>query len=454
MYSNLLTKIVYPILQIKYPMLNNTIKNLKILNKTQWSSSSEIEHFQHQRLQLLLTYAYENVPYYHKIFNTAGLKPTDIKNNTDLKKLPILTKDIIRNNLHDLLPKNLKNRIIPTATGGSTGEPMKFFIDDNWLAWNQAAAYRQWSWADYNIGDKIVYLWSAPQDISFQSEMINKIFNTFHRTLYLDSLQLTEKTLDNYIKKLRSYKPKIINAYASAIDVFAQHIEKRGITDIRPKAILTSCEMLFPYQRKTIEHVFDCNVYDYYSGRDTTFQAGECSEHIGYHMAIENAVVEFLKYGEPVSLGEDGKMIITDLENFAMPFIRYEIGDLGRLSDEKCPCGRNLPLIKEISGRIRDIIITKDGKYINGAFFSMLFYDKKGMTKGIKQYQFIQKTNDFSILKLVKDKDFSQEELNKIIEKIHEQCGDMDIEIEFVDFILPTKSGKYRSVLSEVEIHI
>jgi len=436
-------------------MLNSTIKNLNVLNKTQWLSSSEIEQFQQQRLQRLLTYAFENVPYYHKIFKTVGLKPADIKNFSDLNKLPILTKDSIRKNLSDLVPRNVqKNKIIPTATGGSTGEPMKFFIDDTWQAWNMAAAYRQWSWAGYNVGDKMAYLWSAPQDISSQERLKTKILNKVHRTIFLDAHKLTEKTLDEYITILRSFQPKVINAYASAIYVISQYVEKKGITDIRPKAILTSCETLFPYQRKIIEHAFGCKVYDYYSGRDTTFHAGECSEHTGYHMAIENAVVEFIKNNEPVSTGEIGKMIITDLENYAMPFIRYEIGDLGQVSEEKCACGRNLPLLKEISGRIRDVIITKEGKYLTGAFISTLFYDNKGMTKGIKQYQFIQKTKDHAILKIVKGEDYSENELNNIIQKINEQCGGMKIDIEFVDVILPMVSGKYRPILSEVEMNI
>lgn len=436
-------------------MLNTTIKNLKILNNTQWLSIGDLEHLQNKKLKRILTHAYENVPYYHRIFKTLSLKPSDIKTHDDLKKLPILTKDIIRKNLHDLLPVNrTKNALIPTATGGSTGEPMKFFIDVNWQAWNMAAAYRQWSWAGYNVGDRLIYLWSSPQDIYLQEALKNKLLNMFHRTLYLDALQLTEKTMDDYIKIIRTYKPKTINAYASAVHILAQYIEKKGIDDIHPMAILTSCEMLFPFQREVIERAFGCSVYDYYSGRDTTFHAGECPEHDGYHMAIENAVVEFLKNNEMISSGEVGKMIITDLENYAMPFIRYEIGDLGQLSDEKCPCGRNLPVLKEISGRIRDVIVTKDGKYLTGAFISTLFYDKKGKTKGIKQYQFIQQTKDHAILKIVKDEDFSQKKLDKIIEKIISQCGDMRIDTEFVNIILPTPSGKYRSVMSEVEVHI
>jgi phenylacetate-CoA ligase len=455
MYPYILRNFIYPVATLKYPLLKNTLKNLEYLNKSQWSTPEQIEEFRSQRLQQMLNHAYENVPYYHKIFQGLSLKPTDIRSVSDLSRLPILTKDIIRKNLPDLLPKNVpKDRLIQTATGGSTGEPMKFFIDSNWNAWNMAAAYRQWSWAGYNIGDKMIYLWSAPQDISDQERLKTKILNKINRTMFLDAHKLTQQTIEEYIATLRSFKPKIINAYASAIYVIAQYMEKKGITDIHLKAVLTSCETLFPYQRKVIEQAFGCRVYDYYSGRDTTFHAGECPEHTGYHMAQENAIVEFIKNNEPVSPGEVGKMIITDLENYAMPFIRYEIGDLGRLSTEKCRCGRNLPLLKEIAGRIRDVIVTKDGKYLTGAFISTLFYDNKGLTKGIQQYQFIQKTTDHAILKIVKAEDFSELELDKILQKIKGQCGDMHIDIEFVDMILPTRSGKYRPILSEVEMNI
>lgn len=451
MYSNLLQNVIYPIVQVKYPKLKSTMNHLNLLEKSQWWTISELKRFQFQRLQSLLTHAYRNVPYYHRTFKTLSLKPADIKNSSDINKLPVLTKDIIRKNLNDLIAKNYpRNTLIPSATGGSSGEPMKFFIDTDWKAWNMAAANREWNWAGYNIGDKMTYLWAAPQDVSDQLKLKVKLFNLLNRTMFLDANQLTEKTLDDYIKILKTFKPKVINSYSSAIYLMAQYMEKKGISDIRPESILTSCEMLFDYQRKIIEKNFHCKVFDYYSGRDTSFHAAECQEHTGYHMTIENALTEFLKDNQPVAYDEFGKIIITDLSNYAMPFIRYEIGDLGKPSDEHCPCGRRLPLMKEISGRIRDIITTKDGKYIPGVFFSTLFYDKKG-TKGIKQYQFIQKTKDHSILKIVKGEDFSYKELDKIIEKIHEQCGEMKIEIEFVESIPPTPSGKYRTTISEVE---
>jgi phenylacetate-CoA ligase len=455
MYSKLLTKVMYPLLKVKFPMLDNTVKNLQVLHKTQWQSFSETQALQEKRLEQIVSFAYNHTPYYHRLFKKRGLKPADIRKPSDLEKLPVLTKDIIRKNLPDLVPINVPLlKLIPTATGGSTGEPMKFYIDDNWNAWNMAAAYRQWGWAGYHIGDKMVYLWSALQDISSQEMLKTRLLNKVHRTKFLDAHKLTEQTIDEYIKILRSFQPKVINAYASAIYVIAQYMERKGITGIHPKAILTSCETLFPYQRDVIERSFDCEVYDYYSGRDTTFHAGECSAHAGYHMAMENAVVEFIKNDEPVAAGEIGKMVITDLQNYAMPFIRYEIGDLGMLSSEPCSCGRTLPLIKEISGRIRDVIVTKDGKYLTGAFISTLFYDNTGLTKGIQQYQFIQKTKEYAILKVVKGEDYSEDTLQSILKKINEQCRGMRIDVEFVDVILPTPSGKYRPILSEVDMNI
>jgi len=454
MYSSILKKIIYPFVEIRYPSLKQTMDKLSILEKTQWRDPLEIQRFQQKRLRAILLHAYNNVPYYHNLFKKTNLKPSTVA-FSDLQKFPILTKEDIRKNLEDLKAKNYtEHQMIPSATGGSTGEPMKFYIDREWEAWNGAAAYREWGWAGYHIGDKMTYVWSSPYDVSLQQKLKNKLYNLLQRIIYLDALNLTEENLNNYVKTLNKYKPKIVNAYASAIYLMAEYLKKNNITTIRPEAILTSCETLIDNQRAVIEEAFGCEVFDYYSGRETTFHAGECPEHSGYHMAIENAVVEFIKNNEHVSPGESGKIIITDLSNYAMPFIRYEIGDLGTPSDEHCPCGRNLPLIKQIQGRIRDIVTTQNGHYITGAFFSTLFYDDKGNTKGVKQFQFIQKTKNHAILKIVKGNDFSQTELEKIIKKIREKCENMDIEIIFVDSIPLTKSGKYRSTISEVGLDL
>lgn len=383
------------------------------------------------------------------MFKELDIYPSDIKSVSDLQKLPLLTKDDIRNNLGDLTAKNYSKReLIPSATGGSTGEPMRFFIDKEWGAWNMAAAYREWSWAGYNQGDKIAYLWGAPQDLSNQDKIIASFYNRTSRRKMLNAFDMNEKTLAEYARILNNFNPKFINAYASAAYFLARYLEHRGIDTIRPKAILTSCEMLFDYQRETIERVFDCEVFDYYSGRDTTLHAAECAEHSGYHLSIENAVIEFIKEGEHVAPGEMGKIVITDLANYAMPFLRYEIGDLGIPSDEVCSCGRGLPLMKKVLGRVTDIITTKDGKHVHGEFFTHLFYN----TKGVKQFQFAQKTKEYAVLKIVKAKNYSQSEIDTIIQEIHMHCGDIEVDVEFVESIPLTISGKHRFTISEVGI--
>lgn len=453
-YQKILRDIVYPIRQIRRPAGEKVFEVLGLLEKTQWWSRSELEHFQQERLQALLKHAYEEVPYYHKIFRELELKPQDIKNGDDLQKLPILTKEDIRKNLADLTAKNYsKQELIPSATGGSTGEPMRFFIDKEWGVWNMAAAYREWSWAGYNFGDKIAYLWGAPQDLSHQDELKTKIFNLMHRRMMLDAFDMTEKTLDEYVRTLRKFKPRVINAYASAVYLMAQYMENRGIDDIRPKAILTTADMLFGYKRMTIEKAFGCEVFDYYSGRDTTLQAGECPEHSGYHLAIENAVVEFVNDTEHVAPGELGKIIITDLSNYAMPFIRYEIGDLGMPSDEICSCGRGLPLMKSIKGRILDTIITPDGKYLTGEFFPAIFADYD--VKGINEFQIIQKRKDKLLIKIVKGNDYSDEDFSLYLNIIRKHVGEeMKIDVGFVESIPLTRSGKHRPTISEVGIDI
>jgi phenylacetate-CoA ligase len=451
MYSYFLRNLIYPVFSIKYPQPMDTLRKCNFLEKTQWWSLSALEVFQQERLRALVHHAYENVPYYHRQFDTLGLKPQDIQSVSDLKKLPILTKDILRKNFDDLTAQNYSRKnLIRSTSGGSTSEPIQFFIDREWSVWNIAAAYREWGWAGYHVGDKMAYLWGAPHDISQQTKFKRKFFNFIQNTIWLDSYTLTDDIIAEYVKVLKKFKPRFINAYTSSVYLMALYMLKKGVQEIRPEAILTSCEMLFDYQRDAIENAFGCEVFDYYSGRDTSLQAGECSHHSGYHLAIENAIPEFMKENENVSPGEMGNIIITDLSNYAMPFIRYEIGDLGVPSDERCSCGRGLPLMKQVAGRIRDTIITKDNRYVTGSFFMDLFMN----SEGIKQFQFIQKTKDSSVLKIVKGEHFSQSELEAIIEKIQKECGDMNIEIKFEAFIPPTPSGKYRSTISEVEFEI
>jgi len=452
MYSKILRNLIYPIIQMKYPTEEQIFKHLGILEKTQWWNLPELHQLQQKKLKTLLQHAYDNVPYYHRIFNQLDLRPHDIKSVADLSRLPVLTKDIIRNNLNDLTSRNyLTNKLVPTWTGGSTGVPMRFYIDRQWSAYNMAAAYREWGWAGYELGEKIAYLWAAPEDLSIQAELKNKIFNFIDRRIFLDVFNVSDESLDTFINVLKKFKPRYFNSIASAAFLMAQYMQKRGINDIRPNAILTSCEVLHDYQREIIEEAFNCKVFDYYSGRDTSLHAAECNEHTGYHLAIENAAVEFIKDDETVGPGELGKMIITDFSNYAMPFIRYDIGDMGILSEEKCPCGRGLPLMKSIEGRTTDILRKTDGSYITSPMLTISLKD----FYNIRQIQIIQKTKTKVIIKVVRRESYTEKDSELLTKIMRSHLGeDMDIEISFVESIPPTQSGKHSFVISEIGIHI
>ena len=450
MNSKFLYNITYSIIKSLYLRERLISEYQTFLEKTQWWSPSELKCYQEKKLKGLIKHAYENVPYYHKLFRKLNLKPDDIKRQSDLKKLPILTKDIIRNNLNELTAGNYtKGQLIKSFTGGYTGKRMKFFIDDRWFARNKATAHREWRWAGYERGDKIVYLWSAPQDLSIHARQKTRMFNFIMQMKFLDAYDLSDSTLKKYTNFLKRFKPKTINAYSSAISLMAQYVENKGISGIEPDAVLTSCEMLFDPQRKLIESAFNTEVFDYYSGRDTSLHAAECPEHSGYHLSVENAMVEFMINNEHVSAGEIGKLIITDFYNYATPFIRYEIGDLGVPSEDMCPCKRGLPLMDKIVGRTSDMVITKNGQYVPSLFFIHIFD-----TDAIEKYQFVQKTKDYAILKIVKGKKYSYEDLKKIIQMIQEKCGDIKIDVEFVQSIPLTNSGKYQFIVSEVEMKI
>jgi len=447
MYNQILNKCVYPIINQFYPQNKDTLVQLHFLKKSQWWKTEQLQLLQKKKLRKLLKHAYTNVPYYHKIFRKLNVKPDDFKEIEDLKKLPFLTKNDVINHFDQLIPRNIpKQQLILSFTGGTTGKRMRFYVDNHWESCNMAAAYREWEWAGYNIGDKMVYLWGSLNDIKIQNQIKLKLFNMLQRIQILNAYDINEATFPKYVQTLKRFKPKIINSYASAAYIMAKYLIDEENNSINPKAILTSCETLLDFQKKTIEEGFQSEVFDYYSARDTSLHAAECAEHSGYHTSIENAIVEFIKKDETVVSGEYGELTITDLSNFAMPFIRYKIGDIGIPTDETCACGRSLPIIKKILGRITDMIITKDGKYIPGLYFIHIFD-----TDAIKKYQLIQKTREKFILKIVKGENFSEEALDTIILKIRDKCGNVQILIEEVSEIPLTSSGKYRFIISEIQ---
>ena len=448
MYSTLVKYVIYPIYQ--FCTHRNTLKQLQGLERTQWLPTEEIKKIQWIKFKKLLEYAYINVPYYQRVFKTLNMTPKDITTPDDFRKLPLLDKEDIRSNISDIVSsKYEKKDLIEDSTGGSTGVNLRFFYDTKSIAHRLAVALRSDSLAGLDIGDKHVKLWGSPFDISRQNSLKGKISKLISRSLYLSSYDLSENTMYKYAKKLINYKPKVIIGYSSPLHLFGIFIEENKIQGITPKSIISSAEVLYDYQREQIESVFGCKVFNRYGCREFSTIAQECSEHSGMHINAEHVYVECLKEdGEPAAPGESGELIITDLDNYGMPFIRYKIGDVGVLSDRKCNCGRGLPIMETVEGRTFDIIVATNGRYLGGTFWTLLL---RTAVDGIKQFQVVQESKNEINIKIVVDEVFKTEYIDMLTNKIQAYCGeDMQVNFNIVDAIQPTKSGKFRFVISKV----
>ena len=448
LYSMFARYIMFPALEIY--RRRDTLRHFKELEKTQWLSAEEIKKIQWKKLKNLLEYAYAYVPYYHQVFKSLKMTPKDIHSPRAFEKLPLLSKENIRDNMSRMMSIVYKKRnLIPNSTGGSTGVTLNFFNDGKHSGCVSAIALRCKYWAGLEIGDKNAFLWGSPVDISLQDNLKNKIYNKLFRTLFLSSYNLSEENMLIYARKLIRHKPKVIIGYASPLYHFAKFLKKNGIKGINPKSIISSAEVLYDYQRESIESVFQCRVFNAYGCREFTTIAQECSEHTGMHINAEHVYVECLKGdGEPAAPRERGELVITDLDNYGMPFIRYRIGDVGVLSDRKSNCGRGLPILEKIEGRAFDIIVGTNNRYFDGHFFSILL---RTAVDGIKQFQVVQESKNEIDIKIVVDEAFKKGRIDILANKIREFCGnDMQVNFKIVDEILPTKSGKFRFVISKV----
>jgi phenylacetate-CoA ligase len=267
----------------------------------------------------------------------------------------------------------------------------------------------------------------------------------------MDAFELTDKKMENFAKLLIQKRPTMLLAYANAVYIFARHLEdiKFPARKIGLKGIVSSAEKLYDFQRRLIERVFGCPVFDRLGSREVGLVASECDKHEGLHMNIDNLIIEFLdEDDQPVSSGKPGRIVVTDLLNKAMPFIRYDTGDIGSWIDRPCSCGRTLPLMKCVEGRTVDFILTKDGRKIHGEYFTHLFYG----VRGLEQFQLLQKDLDLIEVKIIKTSEWDAHKGPQILEKIRNYMQDPQLKIDliFVDEISKSRSGKLRFTISEL----
>ncbi|MGB9841305.1 MAG: phenylacetate--CoA ligase family protein [Candidatus Bathyarchaeales archaeon] len=426
----------------------------RVLDKTQWLSKKEIQRIQVDNLRALLTHAYETVPYYRRIFKERKLIPSDIRCTDDLVKLPVLSKADIRRHYWDLVSRGFpRNKLVSSVSGG-TGDQIKFFVTKEQQSWEVAAEFRAYGWAGYRFGDRCVVFWGSPVDLSKYSGLIKRFTSYLERVFVLNTYVLSDDVLERYVRIMRKVRPLAVRGYASSVYMVAKYMLKIGCDDIRPRVVLTSAESLMDFQRKTIEDAFGCKVFDYYGSREVGAIAAECEEHSGYHISAENTLLEFVRDGEHVSAGESGEILVTSLRNFGMPFIRYAIGDVGKPSDELCRCGRGLPLMSSIEGRVSQFMAVYDkqlGRVVPVSTAAPGPFSWVLMQVPIESYRVIQESLDRIVIVAVKGEAYRQEHSDFVINYMRKLLGyNVTIEFKFVDYLPPLPSGKRSLFISKI----
>lgn len=442
MYSGIFRKTIFPLAE--FCRGTQILKTLRLLEDSQWWSGDRIRAFQEKRLRELIAHAYANVPYYRSTFDQLGLKPRDINSSEDLQKLPVLSKDIIRREFPDnTVALNIpKKKLLLWHSGGSTGEPVAYYLHSQAQSWRYACLFRFWKWAGYELGKRWVWLSLTPHD-----KLSKKVMDKLDRCLYFCLSRMNQDIMRLSIAKIRRYSPEVITGHASQVFLLAKYLKDNGIDDIRPKSIITTADMLFPHYRQLIEEQFRCTVYDAYGGNSIVI-SGQCDSGT-CHMAAENVIIEFMKGGRPVRPGEVGTVLVTDLSNYGMPFIRFEIGDLAgpAQKQEPCKCGRALPAMSSVVGRDTDIVVTPDGNYLVAFFFGHIF----DSMMSVDQYQVVQEVEDEIEVKIVKNNQFSRQDAEYIQNSIREGAGEkLKVRLNFVEDIPVPRSGKIRLVISEI----
>lgn len=433
-------------------MLRNTA--LKIKNEDfsfqykiikQIMNEEDLAQFQKKELYKLLTHVSKNVQYYKNLLTKSYTDESSFIKK--FNSIPILKKRDLKKQFQKLISKDyLSRRWYTNYSGGSTGEPTKFIQDKNYNKWVNATNRFYYN-EILNIDEenvKKVILWGSQKDTFENKFSIKKNLGVWLNNIkFLNSFKMTPQDMNRYVKIINTFKPDLIRGYANSLYEFSLFIEKTKKKIYSPRVIISSAETLDTLKKKKIETIFNTKVYNFYGSRETAAIGGECEEGLIHIFSFNNLLEVLDNNDDKVKQGNEGRIIITNLHNYSMPFIRYEIGDTAILGPKRCKCGIILPTLKKLTGRIDDRFIRRDGTVVSGYFFihlfSVIYYDEK-----IQKFQIIQEDYEKIRILIESDAPIPQAKKSAIEDKINEEMGGgIHFIWEYVDEIKKAKSGKY-----------
>ncbi|XXM72951.1 phenylacetate--CoA ligase family protein [Lysinibacillus sphaericus] len=411
---------------MKRPEVIRSYKEIKSLNN---NNLQELEEYQNRLLRKLISHAVKEVPYYENLFKTLKLSVNDIETVKDLIKLPILTKEDIKKDPESFISKKYLQDAIKGSTGGSTGKPLKYYMSNKDYSMGVAQLLRGFEFAGYKLGDSMAII-AGSSLVSSKQSIKSKINDWVMNFKHYSSYGMSEEDLEEYYRQINKTRPRFIRGYASSIYLFAKYIKDYDLSlkYDNLSAIFTTAEKLMPQQRKIIEEVFGCEVFDNYGLNDGGISAFECNYHQGLHIDYERSILEVTSFdGESQLLDKQGKLIATSLHNYVMPFIRYDTGDLGSISSHPCECGCSRPLLREISGRVTDYLKI-NGTYIGSPVLTVLM----GRVD-TENYQIIQTGENSIEINIIKGSNYTAADEDFISNSFREHVQNINIRFNYFE---------------------
>ncbi len=419
---------------------------LRELEASQWWSRDRLEALQFDRLASLLRHAAATTTWYRDQWAALGLDALALRSPGEFTRWPVIDRETVR--AHRLaMRSNAGPPLIAKATGGSSGVPLQFDLDADSNERRMAAAHRGYGWAGAVPGTRQWYLWgTAPQAAGSWKHRKHRLYDRLYRRTTESCFELAESAVDRLVASLARTRPDAIVAYTGALYHFARLLDARGVVPFAPKAIVVGAEQLHSFQRELIERVFRTRVFETYGSREFMLIGGECELHRGLHQTMEHLLIELLDdQGQPVPAGAEGNVVITDLTNRGMPFIRYANGDRAIAGTEPCPCGRGLPLLAKVTGRRLDVLQTPSGGHLPGEFFPHLLKE----LPAVQRFQVIQERLESVTLRVVapawttQDEEWLRSELAAV-------APTLGLVVEMVADIPLTGAGKLQVVVNRL----
>ncbi|RJG50635.1 phenylacetate--CoA ligase family protein [Motilimonas pumila] len=446
MYTKVVSSLLFPLHeQLKG---HASVAKMHQLELSQWHTPEQLAQNQLLQLRQFLQNIQQHVPYYQNLFADLAFSPSQLTDLSGLQALPLLDKACIRQ-AGDSLKSNLAKDLTLFNTGGSSGQPLQFFVGKERKSHDIAAKWRATKWWDVDIGDKELVVWGSPIELSKQDK-VKRWRDRLLRSQLLPAFAMAEADLARYVATIKQFRPAMLFGYPSSLSLIAQYAKKHNcdLTQLGIKVAFVTSERLFENQKSLIEEVFSCPVANGYGGRDAGFIAHACP-HGGMHISAEDIIVEIVDpHGKVLPAGEIGEVVVTHLATQDFPFVRYRTGDLACLSTEVCPCGRHLPMLESIEGRTTDFVITADGTAMHALSLIYVLRELPSVT----EFKIIQESRLHTRVLLVTDDTYSEACQSFIRNNFRKRLGDIQLDIERVDQIAREQSGKFKYVESKVGV--